>query len=169
MVEHQELAKVKTQAKSSSVGKQRSGKLILSLIYYYSKLKYACYTELGIRRWGASRVDFIAINQRLEVIGVEVKQSIQDFRQDNKYHHYLPYANKFYFCFPYDLWEKHKDELNVEAGCGILVLQKSGRIKVMKKATLRKVEPEHFNHVISKMLWRGGISARYTKSYKVIL
>lgn len=165
-----ELAKVKEQANSEVFGRRRTGRLLLSLIYFFSKRKYSCYTELGVKRWGRRRIDFIAINLRQEIIGVEVKQSIQDLRNDNKWEDYLDYCHKFYFCIPEDLWDKYQNEVKslVPKGIGLAVLLKNtGRISIIIPARKHDISAQNFLEVITRMVWRGGISARTTKSYKV--
>ncbi|MEM6901658.1 MAG: MmcB family DNA repair protein [Pseudomonadota bacterium] len=53
------------------------------------------------------RADIMAINDRGEIMIVEVKSSLADFRSDHKWHAYQDYCDRFYFAvdgqFPDDL------------------------------------------------------------------
>ena len=43
------------------------------------------------------RADVMALGPRGEVVIVEVKSSLEDFRADQKWREYLPYCDAFYF------------------------------------------------------------------------
>ncbi len=46
------------------------------------------------------RVDIAAINDKGEIVVVEVKSSIADFRNDRKWHEYLGFCDLFFFAVP---------------------------------------------------------------------
>ena len=164
------LAKIRSLA-SDEGGRARTNKVLLACIYYFSHYMYSCYPELGVERWGKRRMDLLCLHPKQEIVGVEIKQSIQDFRNDNKYTDYLPYCNKMYFAFPEDLWTKYEQEIRstLNKDIGVLVLSaKSGLVYIDRKAKVREISDENKNTIIMRMAWRGGISKRITKRYKVL-
>lgn len=164
------LAKIRSLA-SDEGGRARTNKVLLACIYYFSHYMFSCYPELGIERWGKRRMDLLCLHPTQTIVGVEIKQSIQDFRNDNKYMDYLPYCNKMYFAFPEDLYTKYENEINesLPKEIGILLLSpKSGLLYVYRRAKVRDISDENKNSIIMRMAWRGGISKRITKRYKVL-
>lgn len=164
------LAKIRSLA-SDEGGRARTNKVLLACIYYFSHYMYSCYPELGVERWGKRRMDLLCLHPKQEIVGVEIKQSIQDFRNDNKYTDYLPYCNKMYFAFPEDLWTKYEQEIRstLNKDIGVLVLSaKSGLVYNDRKAKVREISAENKNTIIMRMAWRGGISKRITRRYKVL-
>ncbi|MEK7661529.1 MAG: MmcB family DNA repair protein [Pseudomonadota bacterium] len=67
------------------------------------------------------RADICAIGPKGEIIIIEVKSSIEDFKSDNKWHEYAEYCDKFYFAmalgFPLDL---------LPEGTGIIIADEFG-------------------------------------------
>lgn len=57
-------------------------------------------TELSLRT--GRRVDVAAINAKGEIIVVEIKSSVADFRADGKWAEYLDHCDRFYFAVPPD-------------------------------------------------------------------
>jgi len=53
---------------------------------------------LGIGR----RVDIMALGRRGEIITVEIKSCVADFRSDGKWKDYLDYCDRFFFAVPPD-------------------------------------------------------------------
>jgi hypothetical protein len=92
---------------------------------YFLKLGYSCFTELGVCSQGKLRADVLAVNLKAEVVIGEIKSSVSDFINDEKWEGYLPYCNRFFFVFSDDTWTKLKpvvfERLKL-AGAGVLVL-----------------------------------------------
>jgi len=59
------------------------------------------------------RADVCGLGQKGEIVIVEVKSSVADFRSDQKWPEYLPYCDRFYFAVGHDF---PKDLIPVEAG-----------------------------------------------------
>jgi len=80
----------------------------------FADLGYACLTEfpLGIRR----RVDVVAIDGGGEIVIVEIKSSLADFRADRKWRDYLGYCDRFFFAVAEDF-----PCAVLPADCGLLV------------------------------------------------
>lgn len=164
------LAKIRSLA-SDEGGRARTNKVLLACIYYFSHYMYSCYPELGVERWGKRRMDLLCLHPKQDIVGVEIKQSIADFRGDNKYTDYLPYCNKMYFAFPEDLYSKYEQEIrtSLDKDIGILVLsEKTGLVYTARKAKIRDISGANKKSIVMRMAWRGGISKRITKRYKVL-
>ncbi len=61
---------------------------------------YMPLTELGLKT--GRRVDVAAINAKGEILIVEIKSSLADFRVDQKWPEYLDYCDRFFFAVPPD-------------------------------------------------------------------
>lgn len=55
-------------------------------------------TEFSLRT--GRRIDVAAINAKGEIIAVEIKSSLADFRADQKWEEYLDYCDRFFFAVP---------------------------------------------------------------------
>lgn len=65
-----------------------------------AQMGYAPLTELTLKT--GRRVDVVAVNDKSEIIVVEIKSSVTDFRCDRKWHEYLEFCDQFYFAVPLD-------------------------------------------------------------------
>jgi len=68
-------------------------------------------TEFSLRT--GRRIDVAAINAKGEIIAVEIKSSLADFRSDQKWEEYLDYCDRFFFAVPIDF---PRDVLPEETG-----------------------------------------------------
>ncbi|MAN64285.1 MAG: hypothetical protein CMI60_20315 [Parvibaculum sp.] len=78
-------------------------------------------TELGLKN--GRRVDVASLDKKGDVIIVEIKSSLADFRVDQKWHEYLDYCDRFFFAVPPDF---PLDLLPEDAHVGIVVADKFG-------------------------------------------
>ena len=62
---------------------------------YFDSLNYACLTEFTLRN--GRRADVIALGPDGELIIVEVKSSLADYRADGKWPEYLDFCQRFFF------------------------------------------------------------------------
>ncbi len=62
---------------------------------YFDTLNYACLTEFTLRN--GRRADVIALGPDGELVIVEVKSSLADFRADGKWPEYLDLCQRFFF------------------------------------------------------------------------
>jgi hypothetical protein len=80
---------------------------------------YACLREFPLAN--ARRADILALGTKGEVVIVEVKNSIADFRADNKWSHYRDFSDRLYFAvangFPKTL---------IPEDCGLMVADSFG-------------------------------------------
>jgi len=61
---------------------------------------YVPLTELSLRT--GRRVDVVGLNTKGQILVVEIKSSIADFRSDSKWEEYLDHCDQFYFAVPLD-------------------------------------------------------------------
>lgn len=78
-------------------------------------------TELALKT--GRRVDVAAVNAKGEVIIVEIKSSLADFRVDEKWPEYLDYCDRFFFAVPPDF---PREVLPENALVGVIVADKFG-------------------------------------------
>jgi hypothetical protein len=64
----------------------------------FAALDYATLTEFRLAN--GRRADLVCLSARSEVVIVEVKSSIEDFRADRKWPDYLAWCDSFYFAVP---------------------------------------------------------------------
>jgi hypothetical protein len=80
---------------------------------------YACLREFPLAN--TRRADILALGTKGEVVIVEVKSSIADFRADNKWSHYRDFSDRLYFAvangFPKTL---------IPEDCGLMVADAFG-------------------------------------------
>ena len=80
---------------------------------------YACLREFPLAN--SRRADILALGTKGEVVIVEVKSSIADFRADNKWSHYRDFSDRLYFAvangFPKTL---------IPEDCGLMVADAFG-------------------------------------------
>ena len=135
-------------------------KLHEAVMYYYVKKTYSIHREVGVERRGRARIDMIALSLSSQVIGIEVKSCLADFRADKKWRNYLAHTNKFYFCFPPSVLQSRKfAEIKAELkseGIGILALTTTGRIRCAQKAKTRQLGDDKKFELYKKLAWRGG-------------
>jgi len=103
------------------------------------EMEVAIANHFGVRKniivpnlsWGAGihECDIFVLKKSGYAAEVEIKQSIQDFRNDFKkrHKHEHRWIKHFYFAFPQALYEKHCDEIlkRIATGTGIIVVQKT--------------------------------------------
>ncbi len=101
------------------------------------------------------RADLFAISRKGEIIIVEVKSGIADFRADNKWPDYRDYCDRLYFAvssrFPHDLIP---DEVGliVADGFGAAILRESPHDPLV--AARRKAVPLRFARTAAERLMR---------------
>jgi hypothetical protein len=96
-------------------------------------LGYAPLTEFRLKI--GRRADICGINDKGEIIIIEVKSSYEDYRTDNKWHEYIDYCDRFYFAvdknFPQDIIPTDK---------GLIIADKFGGM-ILREAEIHKLPP----------------------------
>lgn len=92
----------------------RAAEIVRGAQLMFAELGLASLTEVGLAN--GRRADLMAVGQRGEIVIVEVKSCLQDFRTDQKWPEYAPYCDRFYFAIDCDFPKERIPET-----CGLLV------------------------------------------------
>jgi hypothetical protein len=117
------------------------------------QLGYACLREFPLAN--ARRADILALGKDGELVIVEVKSSIADFRADHKWSHYRDFSDRLYFAvangFPRSL---------IPEECGLMVADGFGAA-LLRSGTATPLSPARrraltlrFARVAAARLWR---------------
>ena len=119
--------------------------VLMHLHYYKDRERY----QRDRESWGKGEyeADFIYISKSGYLHEVEVKNSITDFRNDQKKRHFHdhPEVRGFLYCMPSELYQAHLDEIKSvceEKGAGLILVQDDGTIKTVIKAIPRLHAPK---------------------------
>jgi len=141
--------------------KETAAEITASVAKYYTKRRYCVSTEIGLRsrREGMLRADILALNMKREIIIIEVKSSVADFRADSKYEFYLDYCNKMYIaCMP-DVALKIKDSVNKQVG--LMVMEP--RPRIIKHARYQDLDDDLRLQILTRLVFRKSDFNRYKK------
>jgi hypothetical protein len=131
------------------------------------KRRMAVIFEAGVVKRGRLRADVLAMNLRKNVVIVETKSSVSDYRSDKKWIHYLQYCSEFYFCFEESVYLKLKKELPKDVGIIVVKPKPEGKrlypIHIAQKAVNRTVDPEVLLDLALRMVYRSADVKRYGK------
>lgn len=142
----------------------RAKTLTAAAVRWLRKQNLATSAEIGICKWGKLRADALGLAMRGDLTMIEVKSSVADFRSDRKWHKYLAYTNKMYFCVSPKTYLKIKDE--IPKGIGIMVVHEyprkswNGQIKnvktlnIVQGARRREIDPQLYIDVLIRMAYR---------------
>lgn len=147
--------------------RENTERLHKAVTYYFVKKMFSVHREVGVQRWGARRIDLMCIDFLSNIVGIEIKSCLADYRADNKWRDYLSHVNKMYFCFTTETTQSRvfpeiRAELKAE-GVGIMVLGPSGQIKVLSAAKYKKLHILRKYELYRKLAWRAGDSKRNIK------
>lgn len=135
--------------------------------YMFFRYRYSIAFELGLTSWGGRRADVIGNKISGDLVMIEVKSSVADFRSDSKWHEYLPFADRFYLAFTEDVARKIKKNPELMARIpkrvGILVLSsKTGYMRTVKPAKRVDVSPDTRVTTLARLAWRAGDLSKRT-------
>jgi hypothetical protein len=118
-----------SQAFGDPVPSGRAAEIVRGVQIMLAQLGLSSLTEVTLAN--GRRADVMAIGPKGEILIVEVKSCLQDFRTDGKWPEYAPYCDRFYFAvdcdFPKDI---------IPEACGLMVCDGFGG------AVLRECTPE---------------------------
>ena len=116
---------------------------------------YSALRELSLSN--GRRADLVGLGKTGNVVIVEVKSCLSDFRSDNKWHEYLPFSDEFYFAvdakFPIDVLSEAASMPEVT---GIIVADGYGG-DVVRSAFARKLHPTRRRTVHLRMARVGAL------------
>lgn len=144
--------------------------LKLAAAFLFFKKGYSCAFEVAISAWGARRADVIGNRIRGNLVMVEVKSSVEDFRTDKKWPEYMRsrMVDQFYFIFTEDVWAKIQARPDlakrIQRTPGVILLDpKTGYAYVKKRAAMIEVPPENRIAMLARLAWRNGDLSKRTK------
>jgi hypothetical protein len=103
-----------SQSFGDPVPSGRAAEIVRGVQLMFAELELVSLTEVGLAN--GRRADLMAVGRRGEIVIVEVKSCLQDFRTDQKWPEYAPYCDRFYFAIDCDF---PKDR--IPETCGLLV------------------------------------------------
>jgi hypothetical protein len=135
--------------------------------HLFVKGGYSCTEELGVLTWGNRRADLIGNRINGDVVIVEVKSCVADFRTDDKWNSYLNLCDRFYFCFTEKTWSKIKQtaELMNRLGpqVGIIIVQRStGYARIVRPSKNTRMTDANRIAILARLGWRAGDFSRRT-------
>lgn len=92
----------------------RAAQIVRGVQRMFAELGLASLTEVTLAN--GRRADVMAVGPKGEIVIVEVKSCLQDFRVDQKWPEYAPYCDRFFFAIDCDFPREHIPET-----CGLLV------------------------------------------------
>ncbi len=135
----------------------RAAEIVRGVQRMFAELGLASLVEVTLAN--GRRADVMAVGPKGEIVIVEVKSCLQDFRTDQKWPEYAPYGDRFYFAvdcdFPNDRIPEHAG-LMVCDGFGGAVLRESE--PVMLNAARRKAVTLSFARLAAARLMRLGVA-----------
>lgn len=137
--------------------------------FMFFRYRYSMAYEVGLQSWGTRRADVIGNKISGDLVLIEVKSSVADFKSDAKWHEYLKFADRVYLAFTVDVARKiNKDKelmSRIPSRVGVLVLSEYGLMRVVKKAKIVPVEPDIRMSILARLAWRAGeLSKRTTRA-----
>lgn len=135
--------------------------------FMFFKYGYSMTFELGLKHWGRRRADVIGNKIKGDLVLIEVKSSVADFRADDKWTEYLEFADRVYLAFTKEVATKiyNKPELKerIPKRVGVLVLGDNGYMKTAKSARRVPVETETRISILARLAWRSGDLSKRTQ------
>ena len=136
----------------------RAAEIVRGVQRMFAELGLASLTEVTLA--SGRRADVMAVGAKGEIVIVEVKSCLQDFRTDAKWPEYAPYCDRFYFAVDCDFPKERIPEevgLMVCDGFGGAVLRESGVTPL--SGARRKAVTLSFARLAAARLMRAGVSA----------
>lgn len=110
----------------------RAAEIVRGVQRMFAEVGLASLTEVTLAN--GRRADVMAVGAKGEIVIVEVKSCLQDFRTDQKWPEYAPYCDRFYFAVDCDFPQDH-----IPGEAGLLVCDGFGG------AVLRECSPVPLN------------------------
>jgi hypothetical protein len=147
-----------SQAFGDPVPSGRAAEIVRGAQRMLAELGLASLSEVTLAN--GRRADVMAVGPKGEIVIVEVKSCLQDFKTDAKWPEYAPYCDRFYFAVDCDFPKERIPEevgLMVCDGFGGAVLREGAANPL--KAARRKAVTLSFARVAAARLMRAGESA----------
>lgn len=156
-----------SQAFGDPVPTGRAAEIVRGVQRMFAELGLASLTEVTLAN--GRRADVMAVGPKGEIVIVEVKSCLQDFRTDQKWPEYASYCDRFFFAvdcdFPKDLIPDHAG-LMVCDGFGGAMLRECQ--PDLLNAARRKAVTLSFARIAAARLMRAGCPAGASPSEPAI-
>lgn len=107
-------ASMPSQSFGDPVPNGRAAEIVRGVQRMFAELGLVSLIEVTLAN--GRRADVMAVGPKGEIVIVEVKSCLQDFRTDQKWPEYAPYCDRFYFAIDLDFPREH-----IPDTCGLLV------------------------------------------------
>lgn len=132
---------------------------------YWTKKLWAVHYEVGLCKGGRLRADVLAISMGSQIVVIETKSSVADFRSDKKWPKYMPFSDRMYFAMTSDVYAKVKSA--IPHGIGVFVVNpKTFGVKVRSRAYKREVDPAIRLNIVTRMAYRSADKTLYERKSK---
>ena len=108
------IASMPSQSFGDPLPTGRAAAIVRGVQLMFAELGLASLREVGLAN--GRRADLMAVGRRGEIVIVEVKSCLQDFRTDQKWPEYASYCDRFYFAIDCDFPKER-----IPVTCGLLV------------------------------------------------
>jgi hypothetical protein len=130
-IKNKELALDEFDQDIPAMGPFEAGDIARGICRYLRNLGYSPLSEFKLL--SKRRVDVVGLNKAGQFIIIEIKSSVADFRSDEKWPEYLPFADQMYFAvangFPLELLPEE---------CGIMIAD-AYNAAVIREAPIKKL------------------------------
>ena len=120
-------------------------RIFAAVMRYYTERGFACLPEFTLKT--NRRPDITCLGKDGQIIMIEVKSSVADFKSDHKWPDYREWADAFYFAvgddFPHEI-------LPDETQCGIIITD-GFDCHELRQAPLEKLAAARRNHLIRRL------------------
>lgn len=144
--------------------------LKLAAAFFLFRKGYSCAFEVAISAWGKRRADVIGNRINGNIVIVEVKSSLEDFKSDHKWPEYMRarVSDQFYFIFTEEVWAKIQERPDlakrIQKTPGVILLDpKTGYAYVKKRASLIEVPVANRVGMLARLAWRNGDLSKRVK------
>ncbi len=153
------------------------------MVKHFSNKGFAVHTEIAVNKWAKFRADVMAISMRNQIVIVETKSSVADFKNDHKWHEYLKYCHQFYFAMSDSTYAKVSHLIPNDVGTFVvndampLYLTKGGSQQtdagkfayhLEGRSKKREVAPAIVLDVTTRMAFRGSSVQKYDLKSKTV-
>ena len=122
-----------------------ASRIFSAVIRHFSERSFACLPEFMLKT--GRRPDVVCLGRDGQILIIEVKSSVADFKSDQKWHEYCDWADAFYFAvddqFPRDI-------LPDETQCGIIITD-GFDCHVTRPAPMRKLAGARRAHITRRL------------------
>ena len=122
-----------------------ASKIFAAVSAYFMQRGYACLPEFTLKT--NRRADITCLGRDNDIIIIEVKSSVTDFKTDKKWQDYIAWADAFYFAvdesFPLEI-------LPDEETCGILITD-GFDCHMIRKAPIKKLAGMRRTHLVRRL------------------